>query len=571
MSKIRPERAFTKKSINAFAGIRDAAVSNESSAADMRNFRILKDGILEKRYGWYTWRNFREEIRGFWQGTLGEKHLYFLVSGASVYYGTEDLGMSSIGTVSAGGKIGFFRFGDRLYLQDGSVLRVFEPATLTFVKAHGYAPLYGLNWHPVQFGDTYEPLNLLTPRLRVHYLNTEGSATIYLPFFAASLDKVRVNNQTTTSYSFSAGSDRFTLNSPRAGDVVEVAFTISGDNVTRNQIHASTQSFLYQDGENERILLFGSTPGYRLFCSAEADEKRVNESRVFYSDSDSLYFRSSQILSVGDADHPITALCANHDRILAFHTAGAWSINLDAKSDEVSSYPVLYGFGCTSPDAVLTLGNDPILINESGVCRLHSTVGDPDRFSVKILSDKIPSRITFTMKKNALLFWDAPHGELWVRDATETDQGLVWIWNEALEEWYCFDGIPATLFFRRNGEVAFAAANRLLQFHTGYYIDGGNDYTAYYDSNYMSMSRSDRCKRSLRATFCVHSRGSVLICDLDADGNSYQFSFAGENTQVPEFFDIRALPGRFRFLRYRISCAENVPARIYEANFYTRL
>lgn len=571
MSKIRPERAFTKKSISAFAGIRDAAVSNESSAADMRNFRILKDGILEKRYGWHTWRSFREEIRGFWQGTLGEKHLYFLVSGASVYYGSEDLGMSSIGTVSASGKIGFFRFGDRLYLQDGSVLRVFEPTALTFIKAHGYVPLYGFNWHPVQFGDTYEPLNLLTPRLRIHYLNTTGSATFYLPFFATSLDKVRVNNKTVSSFSFVAGSDQFTLNSPHAGDVVEVAFTISGDNATRNQINASTQSFLYQDRESERVLLFGSTPGYRLFCSEVANERRVNESKVFYSDSDSLYFRSSQILTVGDADHPITALCTNYDRILAFHTAGAWSIHIDAKNDEVVSYPVLYGFGCTSPDAVLTLGNDPILINESGVCRLHSTVGDPDRFSIKILSEKIPDRISLAMKKNALLFWDNTHRELWVRDATETDQGLVWIWNEDLEEWYCFDGIHATLFFCRNGEIAFAATNRLLQFHPDDYVDGGNDYTAYYESNYMSMSRSDSYKRSLRATFCVHSRGGVLICDLDTDANSYQFSFAGENTKVPELFDVRALPGRFRFLRYRISCTENAPTRIYEANFYTRL
>jgi len=158
-----------------------------------------------------------------------------------------------------------------------------------------------------------------------------------------------------------------------------------------------------------------------------------------------------------------------------------------------------------------------------------------------------------------------------VRDATETDEGLVWIWNESLDEWYCFNGIYAKQFSHRNGEILFVDGQYLRQFNPIYYIDDGEDYTAYYESGYLGASRADSIKRALRAVFCVQSKGRVLLCDLETEQASYQFSFAGENTQAPELFDMRAAPGRFRFLRYRISSAENVPTRIYRANFYTKL
>lgn len=570
MSKIKKEKAYAHKRITSFGGIREGIAQNGDGASEIRNLRILSDGSLKKRNGWSARWSFSKSVRGFWQGTVAEAHYALLVTGNTVYRILDEDNVSTLGTLTtSSGKVHFFRYRDRLYLLDGSSVRVFVPASQSFRIARGYIPLYGHNWHPTHLGDVNEPANLLTQQLRIHYLNTTGVSKFSLPFFAASLDSVRVNNKVTTAYTFTSGSDYFTLSSAAAGDVVEIAMTRSGSDSMRAQLHGVTQSFLHRDDSRETLLLYGASQGYRVFCSSEVTDIMLTFCSVFYSDCDPLYFKSNQMLLIGDADHPVTALTSIFDRILAFHTGGVHSISMDG--DKIFSYPVLSDIGCSAMGAAAKIGNDTIVANERGICRLHATSSDPDNLSIQSLTEQLGDKWKPSICKNAVLFWDYTKQELWVRDTSEAAEGLVWIWNANLNEWYCFDNIYAQFFSLYNDELLFGANTDLCVFEESHYTDSGKTFAAYYQSGYLSFDSVHAAKRSLRAAFSASSGGSDLVLTLDTERDSYLFVFEGKDRAAPEFFDVRLSPGRFRFLSYRISCVGTKASKIHEVNLFTTL
>lgn len=571
MSKIKHEKAYAKKKISSFGGIREGICKNGENALDIRNLRIRPDGSLEKRSGWRSWRYFTTPVRGFWQGTVEESHYIFTVAGNTVYRIIEGSNVLNIGQIrSSIGTVHFFRYRNRLYLLDGVTVYVFSPKSTSFAPARGYVPLYGHNWHPTQLGDTNEPVNLLNQNLRIHYLNTAGTKTFSLPYFADSLDSVRVNNRVVTDYSFTKGSDSFTLSAASAGDTVEISMTISGTDPLSQQLRSARNSFLYRDGSQESLLLYGASQGYRVFSSSEVSDFMLTYCSIFYSDCDPLYFRYNQTLSIGDDDHPVTAMTSSYDRILAFYPGGAHSISF--QNGKIFSYPVLFDTGCSSSGAAVQIGNDSVVINERGVCRLHATASDPDTLSVQNLSECLGEKWSRELCKTASLFWDSTRQELWVRNYSEQEEGIVWIWNASLDKWYCFDQIHANFFSVYNGQLLFGANNRLCYFEENNYADEGVPFDAYYQSDYLSFDSPHAAKRSLRASVCATpGEDSDLLLTLETERTAHTVTFHGKSDSVPAFFDLRISPGRFRFLRYRISCTGKSASKIYEANFFTTL
>ena len=567
MSRIKYETAYAKKQFLSFGGIRTPAGSDGSVAADMRNFRICSGGILKKRNGWSKMQPFANTIRGVWQGRVQGEAYFFLVTGGMVFNLPSKKSRSLISTLySTEGPVEFLRYKDTLYLADGMQIWKFDPAQKKFVEALGYVPLYGYNWHPSQLGPINEPLNLLNTCLRIHYKNTSGSTLLYLPFPAKRVNSVRINNVQTGNYSFSSGSDRITLSSASVGDIVEVAITLLAKNDLQEQLQKARAGFVFRDGGQEHLLLYGAPQGYRLFISSEVSQSDLTYCSVFFSDCDPLYLKQKQVCLIGDEDHPITAICPNLDRLLVFHSAGAHSLTLDG--EQVFSYPVLHNMGCSGRNAIALMGKDPIVINESGICKLHSTVSDPESFTVTILSQKIKGLLTPSFCKNACLLWDPASQELWVRDTAENTAGLVWVWNAESDDWYLFDNIFATLLFPCEGEVAFCANSDFCAFDSTQYDDENADIHAYYKSSFLSLA-SHTPKKSARASVCMKACGNSVTLSLSTERGSGERSFQSKDREAPELFEMQIAHGRFRLASLCISCKGKKNAEIYEANLFT--
>ena len=568
MAKIKPEQAYAKEIFDGFHGVNSDALVGGKGASDMRNFRILPDGSLQKRCGWRSMISFPETVRGFWQGTLGESSFCFVAAGTQVYR-VEGLTDSLVTTLdSDSGRVRFFVYRDRLYLMDGSSLLIYNSSADSFEAPSGYAPLYGRNWHPTDMGSVNEPFNLLSKHLRVHYLNTTGSTTFKLPYYADSIDQIRVDGKLTTDYTMLTAGNGFTLGSASAGGSVEVAFSVSLFSEVREQLLQVTCAFVDQEGSLERLVLYGSSQGNRLFCATAVDDHMLNASKAIWSDSDPLYFTHNAVLLLGDASRPITSMFRNHGRLLAFHREGAYAVHFSDSDNGVEVYPLLHGMGCEAKDAELYLETDPVVVNSGGIFRLHSTAGEPDTFEATCLSENVPALHGNSFAMNALVCEDLVHGELWFCDQSE---GIVWVYRSATKEWTVFDNIQPSFFFHMGCDVGFASRSAICLFNELLSTDGGLPFTAYYRTGYLTFGCPETVKRSLRASLTAHSGGNELDVEMRSELCTKTFSAQGKDTSLPELIDRRVTLGRFRFLRVTLRDSGSARSRIYRLALFANL
>jgi len=570
MAKIKPERAFSREVFSGFGGMGTQGSLTGKWAADMRNFRIRGDGSLEKRKGWRLKREFTDSIRAVWQGTVGGASLCFAVC-STVIFRVTDSSATVVGRVAdATGRLSFFQLNDTLYLTNRGGLLVWDPDANTFSMAEAYVPLYGHNWHPSSYGDVNEPINLLTRRLRIHYLNTTGSTSFSLPFFAESVDQVRVNNVEVTDYTLDAAGDTVHIPSAANASVVELAYTMEFSSALADQLAACTNSFVDRRDGQETLFLYGAPQGYRLFPSHPVSIHMWNACRVFYPQALPLYMREEDLVNVGNAVNPARALCPHYDRVLAFCREGVWSVAYDKEQACFDAVPVLNGFGCGGTDAVIPYEQDVLVCNRGGLYRLHATSGSPDAFHLTRLSAPIDETLRSQITEDICLWYHESKNEIWLRPIGEST-GCVWILQMDSDRWYCFDHIAADFFMTLDGVSGFAAGTRLCLLDGTLTTDNGEPFAAYYQSGYLTFDRPETVKRALRASLCANTGGNTLHLTLESEQSARSFALEGEAGDAPELFDLRIGMGRFRFLRFRVSVTGDQISRIHGISFYSQL
>ena len=248
MAKINPRRAEEKIVFRGFRGICGSSDRPDEGAAEVRNFRILGDGTLEKRPGWKTLFQFPDPIRGVWEGSLDGTHYLFVVSGWDLYAGIAGGEPAVIYSLPSGaGSVCFAEYGGNLYLFDGLNVYLFHTVTETFSEAGGYVPLYGKDWHPTQMGEVLEPRNMLSPRIRITYLNTVGATRFVLPFTAENIEYMDVDGTRITNYTFTPESNTFQIPSAMSYGTLTVAVKLSSIFGQRSLICRANRAFVFRD------------------------------------------------------------------------------------------------------------------------------------------------------------------------------------------------------------------------------------------------------------------------------------------------------------------------------------
>lgn len=567
MSKIKPERAHSKKIFDGFEGVSATRPLSEGRLRTVSNFRVREDGVLEKRCGYRTYASLSNPIRGFWQGTVGGsvrsvavcKNFVFLLSnGVSTY---------STAISTSDGAVSFFTYADRLFLMDGKYVYVFDEQSLRFKQTDGYAPLYGRNWHPSDYGDIYEDLNLFSPKLRIHYANTTGATEFHLPFYALSIDSVRVDNRSVSDYSLNDAGNVLTI--PTVGASVEVAFTMSTTGEDQEMLYQCTHAFTERIETRERLLLYGGPSEELVFCASAVTDSMIDYCKVFYSNATPLYFKSEGIVTVGAPESPVTTLYRDHDRILAFHPMGASSISFSPDGDEVSDYPLLRGIGCCVEGVSLAPEGDVIILNERGVLQISSTVSEPDVFSIKDLTAGLSEVRALCSRRDTTVFHDTVHGEIWLRDPYDA-AGIVWVLRLAGKQWYRFHAIHADFFCRIDGMSGFVDDASLLLFDDDLCSDGNEPIEAYFETDHLTFSSPEHPKRSLRVSLCSQERGLTQLSIETERGTQRQLISANGST-APDLIDVRAVSQRFRFLRVCVSDTGSTRAKYHRLALYANL
>ena len=570
MAKIKPSKAFEKLISNGFGGIRYASAMTGESASETLNFRIASDGSLEKRNGITTRYQLEGPVRAVWQGSLDGGNYLIAVAGSRVYVRPPGQDAPTVCNLlpSDTDPVFLIPYRGTLYLFARSVLYRFMTLVNCFNPADGYAPLYGENWHPTQLGSVNEPLNMVTPHIRIRYLNSTGSTEFHLPYTTVSIDHMEVDGVSFHNYTFTPNSTTFRIPTDKAHGVLTVAVTISSVFSERSVILGVDHGYVFSDASHETLLLYGGNSGYRVFDSSPVTEEMLADAEICYrNDTDPLYFRQGCGLYIGDRQHPIHALCRDRNRVIALNDRSAWAI--EYAGDDLLSYPLEGGVGCSSPGGLALCGNHPVAVSENGVFLLKFPSGESDVCVATALAEGVAELFPRSLLENGILTWDPGRAELWLRDPGDDAEGLVWVLNPEKREWYRFDNIPATVFFTLDGSVAFGTSDgRLAISDSDADTDDGDPITATYRSHFLAFSEPETKKRAYRLSVCADTGGESLFIRIETDRQFRTFWATGNASDKPDFFDYRVAAGRFRFLRYTLTAIGVARTRIYRLSVF---
>lgn len=568
MAKIKSGAAWALATVEEFPGIRNDPDSPSRGAREIVNFRIREDGSLEKRSGWRLHRRFPATIRALWKGSLDNTSVVFAVAASSVYRwdeSSQDLTLvRTIGTSS--GNATFIPYMDTLLLIDGNAIYRYSKSQESFIKAFGYVPLVGKDWHPVSGGEWAEARNLLTNYYRITYQNPGGYADYYLPY-PASLIRVWVNGVEVFTHSFTSGDRRFSLSTSIVGEVSVLA--LATDDSMAARIHTASRGILFEDGKHDALLLGGGGCGYHVFASSPVSEASYAEACAKLEESDRLYFPTESLLFLGDAEHPVTAFCKYHGRVIAFNSETAWSIGYGSDTSYLPNVlPIHNAVGCDENGTVTAVDDAILLSNRNGIWSVRASVAYPEEWTVREHSGPIRRFRSALLGGKQCAVWVPEHREYWIRNVSEAE-GRVWIYSVDREEWYSFDNIHALQFLRYDGKLAFFSYSDLCVLEEDLRADDeAVAIEAYYQSGYFSLSRPAEAKRVLRAVLTAgKSTGLTLTLQTDRTSTAVAFLPDGVGT-APQHYEVRFHPGRFHHLSFRIASDDYESTRCYGIAFY---
>ena len=571
MATNNPKTASDRISVSRFGGISDHAGLALDAATDVRNFRILSDGTLEKRCGYLKNYSFEQPVRGLWEGVVSGESYLFLVVGNQIYLrspsGNVLRALYSLPTSS--GEVSFFLYRDRLWLMDGTSLFLFRPGSKSFTVAQGYVPLYGYNWHPTALGEVKEPLNLVRNEIRIHYFNSNGSTTFNLPFTTQSIQYVKVNGTPITTYTFQSGTSSFTIPVMYSTvGSVEVHVTLDPIFSGRQNVLECPYAKVFRTPTDETAFCYGSRAGYLLYRTTPVSEEMLNTCSLTIGDADPFYVAKDTAFAVGSSSHPITALCQFEDQMLVFNDESLWTIRHtdgEESEDDLEILPIRAGLGCASSGGVVLGGRYPIAATRAGIARLKFSTSNPNLCEPEILSSRIRNQLSREFLQRATLFWDEFRQELWAKDPSDS-AGSVWICDPDRDAWFRFDGIRAKRFFLLDGNVGFAEERALCHFDEGTNTDNGEQIVAVYQSHYLDLCGTGAPRRSIRVSVVTqHDRGELsTVIRTDRDTKEIPFlSASAASSSEPVRYERRLAMGRFRLLQCTIGAYGESRCRIY--------
>lgn len=456
-------------------------------AAVMRNWRVTRDGNLQKRPGTREVLHLGGEgemVLATWTGFVGGEEGAYAIVGypregdtpgvGRLYRCTDDEGWQGtlVGSF-AGIDMEFphmFGFGEKLYILTGEDYYEYDGNTLRSVV--GYVPLVAVTIPPDGGGELLEQVNKLNGSRRA-WLSPNGTGTKFLlpdTYPIQAVDYVKdLGTDTdvpTTDYTVDMAERSITFATAPAESTnsYEVGWHVAEN--FRSSVVKMTRSELYNGSQDTRVFLYGD---------GSAD--------TFYSDLDysgtprADYFPDMNQVRVGEANTPITALVRQYSRLIAFKTNSTWSIQFGqittAEGNLIAGFyvtPVNKTIGHNSWLANVELVlNNPVCIMGSDLYEWFPNRGGNltnDERQAKRISDRIYETLrSFDVEDDreglrfVRTFDDNYHQEYYLY----TGDGQALVWNYATDAWYYYNHFPMYTPFEWRGELYYGSTSGGIQ------------------------------------------------------------------------------------------------------------
>jgi hypothetical protein len=470
-------------------------------AAEMTNFRITQDGNLQLRPGFKTIHSSRiwsGAVRGIWNGFVyGTQYTVFAAGGGLYKYDFETNTATSIlgaGLTLSDADVFFFGYSGRLYAINGHEYIEWDgqsPAK----NVEGYRPLVAVAVGPTGGGTALEQVNKLCGLRRV-WVSPDGSATVFvLPERGiASVDYVRdraTGQPVSFTYSAEDGTVTF-ASAPDVGtDTIEIGYTHPVS--FRDEALAMRFAEIYNGATDNRVFLYGDGSNRAIYSGLDYDGRERAD-----------YFPDMNVLDVGTANTPITALVRHYSQLAVYKSDSSYSVRYGTLGLEggalTSAFyitPANRALGNEAPGQALLVENSPRTLASSAVYEWRNY----SSYSANLTSDErqahnISSRVHATLSKLDLTLARTYND----RDGREYYillDGVAVVNNYASDAWYIYRGFDFTHLFTVSGELyGCLPSGDLAHISRRYQNDDGAAIDALWRSGSMSFARDWRKKYS---------------------------------------------------------------------------
>lgn len=497
MAKITASTSEKTYTLKAFLGLHQNPDGDTKlkfgEAAELRNFKITRDGNLQKRPGTHTFAHLSDEpVRGLWSGYVQGQQVLLAACGGKLYKLDPihlAFDVTELGTVDCSAPVHIFGFENNAYIINGSEYKVWDGTSLEDVG--GYRPLVAIAITPTGGGETLEQVNKLVGTRRCWVSPDGAGATFQMPESGLqSVDYVKDLKtgldieSTAYTYDLEAGTVTFTEVPPQTVNSYEIGYTMAEN--FRSQVSSMRYSEIYSGTQDTRVFLYGDGTNRAIYSGIDYDGKPRAD-----------YFPDLNEVAVGDENTPITGLIRHYSTLVCFKTSSAWAIQygLVTMADGLQTEafyvtPINRSIGNVPLGQVRLVLNAPYTLHGNDLYEWRNTASYSSNLSVderqaKRISDRIYASLGAYDLKDCFCWDDNDNQEYYV-----CWNSLALIYNYAADAWYSYSQFPVTCMANMDGELYLGSPDGKVK-HVSYAYKSDDDEAidAYWESGSMSFER----------------------------------------------------------------------------------
>lgn len=432
-------------------------------AAAMRNWKVTRDGNLQKRPGTSQVLSLVADrdkaVRGVWTGLIGGAQKVIAVVDDTVYSCFNGAwSATSVGTISNDNERPcMFGFSDKLYIISNGHYYVFDGTTVTEVSAsNAYVPLVAVAVPPAGGGTTLEQVNKLTGKRRV-WFSPDGTATTFkLPETGlVSIDSAKLNGTAVTISSRDLTNGTLTLSSAPAQGTSTLEVQYTAVSVAASPVGNYKFAETYNGAQDTRVFLYGDGSYTSIYSGLN-----------YNGEPDATYFPDLNVVNVGISNTPITGMIRHNNQLVCFKTDSTYSIQYGQITLADGSLTAAFyvntvhkAIGNEAPGMVQLVQNSPVTIQGTDI---YSWVGNKygnltsDERQVRCISDRVAASLASMDLKDCVCIDDNYAQEYYVSDPTS---GVTIVWNYALDVWYKYTAFSLPQPFCLNGKLYYGSSD----------------------------------------------------------------------------------------------------------------
>jgi hypothetical protein len=450
----------------------------------------------------YTWKMKRcravsssvnQKVAGLWAGNVkGKEYLVGAADGKLWKLHDGAWKREAIGDLDTTEPVFFFGYSEKLYIMAKGQYKEWDGETLQDVD--GYRPIVTITVVPSGGGTTYEQVNKLNGKRRC-WFSPDGTATTFtLPEKdLKSVDwvknKAAENEPEIEKSKYTVDLEKGTVTfstAPEKGiNTIEIAWEVKKN--FRDKALAMKYAETFNGANDNRVFLYGDGTNEAYYSGLDNDGKPRAD-----------YFPDMNVLKVGDANTPITALIRHYSRLIVYKSTSTYSVQYGVTTmvDNTTAAtfyatPVNRAIGNVAPGQAQLVLNSPRTLFGHDLYEWKNS----SSYSANMTIDERQARRISDRIMGTLAGFDLEHCRCWDDNDNQeyyiinTDNRAL-VHNYAADAWYCYTAFDVTCFVNFRGKLYSGdSKGRLNLIAYTNRTDNGEKIESYWESGAESFSQ----------------------------------------------------------------------------------